>query len=58
MDQLPAPPWRMRKWMRRMWQHHDVRKHRSVRRWMYAHQGTHTALIMFSGYGIAMALLH
>ena len=52
-----APVYRMRRWMRRMWHHRDIHKHRAVRRWMYVHQSAHTALIILFSYGVAMLFL-
>ena len=48
----------MHRWMRKQWRHHDVHKHRAVRRWMYVHHGAHSALIGVFGFGVALLLLH
>ena len=52
-----APFLKMLLWMRRKWRHSDVRKHKAVRRWMYVHNGAHSALIALFG-GLVLLLLH
>jgi hypothetical protein len=54
---IPFRPWRMHKWMRHQWRHHDVRRHRLVRKWMYVHQGAHSAMIALLGYAITMLII-
>lgn len=48
----------MLRWMRKSWRHHDIRRHRAVRRWMYVHHGAHSALIAVSGFGLTYLLLN
>ncbi len=50
--------WPLHRWMRRQWRHHDVYKHRAVRRWMYVHHGALSALIAVFGVGVVMALFY
>ena len=52
-----TPLFSMRHWMHRKWRHHDIRKHKVVRRWMYVHTGAHSALIALLGFGLALLLL-